>query len=118
MTNFKRRISAFVTAFAIMGSVTVPATAKYVTNEKAITASAAMDEDELLCVLPCYQRADVKAKTKFRKEPSENSKVVASVSKRTYGQKVYLTSCAFTVDGVWYYSMYDHGWVRNADLIK
>lgn len=118
MTNIKRRISAFAAALAMAGAVTVPSAAKYVTNESAITASAASDDYTIGFMVPCNIRADVKAKTKFREEPCNSGKVVASVSKRTYGQKVYLTWVAATDEGIWYYSKYDHGWVRNVDLIR
>lgn len=120
MTSIKRRISAFVAAFAMMGAVTVPATAKYVTNETAITASAAsvvvakeqyhLDEGPL--------RRDVKANTKFKAEPDESSKTVASVKKATTGNKVYLTKCYITEEGIiWYYSKYDKGWVKRDNVI-
>lgn len=118
MTSIKRRISAFVAAFAMMGTVTIPSAAKYVTNESAITASAASDDSIQGFITPCYLRADVKANTKFRAEPRDNAKVVASVKKRTYNKKVYLTWIAVTDKGGWYYSQYDHGWVRNVDLIR
>jgi len=118
MTNIKRRISAFAAALAMMGAVTVPSAAQYMTNETATTVSAASDDYILFFAHPCIFRADVKAKTKFRAEPCNSAKVVASVKKRTYNQKVYLTMVAVTDEGAWYYSQYDKGWVRNADLIR
>jgi hypothetical protein len=123
MTSIKRRISAFVAAFALMGAVTVPVTAKYVTNETAITASAASEESE---VFRCERyhlteppiRLDVKANTKFKAEPNESSENVASVKKATTGKKVYFTECYISVEGIiWLYSKYDKGWVNIDDVI-
>lgn len=90
MTSIKRRISAFVAAFAMMGAVTVPAAAKYVTNETAITASAASEGavGEKFGFSNGPLRVDVKANTKFKAEPFESSKTVASVKKATTGKKV------------------------------
>ena len=115
MTNIKRRVSAFIAAFAMMGAVTVPASAKYVTNESAVTASA---EYIPCCCYDISYRADVKAGTKFRESPSKNAKVVASVKKRTYGKKVYFEKVAcynFSAD-----SGYSHmnGWVNYNDIIS
>ena len=118
MTNLKRRISALAAAFMMMGAVTVPSAAKYVTKESAVTASAAEDYFIVYNYGPTKFRADVRAKTKFRAYPCIGSKVVASVSKRTYGDKVYFTYYASTDDGIWYYSQYDNGWVRESDIIN
>ena len=118
MTNLKRRISAFAAAFMMMGAVTVPSAAKYVTNEAATTASAAENYFILYNYGPTTFKTDVKAKTKFRAYPCIGSKVVASVKKRTYGGKVYITQYALTDDGIWYFSKYDKGWVHTNDLIS
>ncbi len=118
MANIKRRISALAAAFMMMGAVTVPSAAKYVTKEAAVTASAAEDYFILYNYGPTKFRADVKAKTKFREYPCKGSKAVASVSKRTYGDKVYFIYYASTDDGIWYYSQYDKGWVRESDIIS
>ena len=125
MTNIKRRVSALIAAFVMMGAVTVPTTAKYVTNKSAITASAG--EYIPFCCYDISYRADVKAGTKFRESPSNNAKVVASVKKRTYGKKVYfekMLSYNFRADsgyshlnGTWLYSTYDKGWVNYNDVI-
>lgn len=112
MTIIKRRISAFVAAFAMVGAVTVPSSAKYVINETAITASAA-SEYEIYDFSDDPVRVDVKAKTKFKAEPFESSKTVASVKKETTGRKVYLTKGTITEDGIWYYSKYDKGWIKR-----
>ena len=117
MTNIKRRISALAAAFIMMGAVTVPSAAKYVTNEAATTAFPAKDSYFLYSWGPTKFRADVKAKTKFRAFPCIGSTVVASVKKRTYGDKVYFVQYASTDDGIWYYSQYDNGWVHESDII-
>ena len=112
MTSIKRRISAFVAAFAMMGAVTVPAAAKYVTNETAVTASAA-SEYRIYDFSNDPVRVDVKANTKFKAEPFESSKTVASVKKETTGRKVYLTKGTINEDVIWYYSKYDKGWIKR-----
>ncbi|WP_295078983.1 hypothetical protein [Ruminococcus sp.] len=124
MTNIKRRISAFVAAFAMMGAVIVPATAKYMINESATEVSA---EYIPFGNYSINYRADVKANTKFRESPSKNSKVVASVKKRTYGKKVHFERVVYYnfykdseysyLNGTWYYSKYDKGWVNSNDII-
>lgn len=111
MTNIKRRIASFVAAFAMVGAVTIPSVAKYVSNDTAIVAEAAYYEGSV------NFRVDVKAGTRFRQGPSTSSRVVASVASRTYGKKVYLTRVAATSAGTWYYSKYDKGWVRSDCLI-
>lgn len=126
MTNLKRRFSALIAACAMIGTVTVPSVAKYVTDGTAITASAG--EYIPYCSYNTNLRADVKANTKFRETPSNTSKVVASVKKRTYGKKVYFDkvvcynfrsdSGLSYLNGVWYYSKYDKGWVNSNDIIK
>ncbi len=126
MTNLKRRFSALIAACAMIGTVTVPATAKYVMNESAIQVSAG--EYIPYCSYNTNLRADVKANTKFRESPSNTSKVVASVKKATKGKKVYFEKVVcynFSSDsglsylnGVWYYSKYDKGWVNSNDIIK
>lgn len=126
MTNLKRRLSALLAACAMICTVTVPSVAKYVTDKSAFTASAG--EYIPYCSYNTSLRADVKANTKFRETPSNTSKVVASVKKRTYGKKVYFEKVVcynFRADsglsylnGVWYYSKYDKGWVNSNDIIK
>ena len=107
MTNVKRRIASFVAAFAMMGAVTVPSVAKYVVNDTAIVAEAAVNKK-----VPF--RGDLKANTNIRLNPSIKSKVVASVKNRTYGKKVYFTNRSKDNQGhFWYYSKYDAGWVRD-----
>ncbi len=125
MTSIKRRISAFLAAFAMIGSVTVPSIANYVTNESAITASAG--EYLPYCCYNISYKADVKANTKFRQSPYKNSKVVASVKNRTYGKKVHFEKVVCYnfpanseysyLNGTWYYSKYDKGWVNSSDII-
>jgi len=125
MTNIKRRISAFAAAFAMIGAVTVPATAKYVTNESAVNVAFA--EYIPFGSYTINYRADVKANTKFRESPSNSSKVVASVKKRTYGKKVHFDKVVYYsfradseyryLNGTWYYSKYDKGWVNANDII-
>ena len=120
MTSIKRRISAFVAAFAMMVSVTVPATAKYVTNETAIAASAASGvvKYELYDFHRKPLKLDVKANTKFKAEPNESSETVASVKKATTGKKVCFTKCYISEEGIiWYYSKYDKGWVNRDNII-
>ena len=120
MTSIKRRISAFTAAFAMMGAVTVPATAKYVTNEPAITVSAASKvvTIETYDVPGSPMRLDVKANTKFKAEPNENSETVASVKKATTRKKVYFTNCYISKEGIiWFYSKYDKGWIKTDNVI-
>jgi len=119
MTSIKRRISAFVAAFAMMGAVTVPATAKYVTNETAIEAATAsiVVTGEIYHFDASPRRHDVKANTKFKAGPSESSETIASVKKATTGEKVRLTECVLNNEGAWYYSKYDNGWVKREQLI-
>ena len=120
MTSIKRRISAFAAAFAMMGAVTVPATAKYVTNETATAVSAASEvaKRELYNFPEDPIRLDVKANTKFKATPDENSETVASVREATTGNKLYVTDCFISVEGIiWYYSKYDHGWVNRDNVI-
>ena len=124
MTSIKRRITAFVAAFAMMGAVTVPATAKYVLNESANKVSA---EYIPFGNYTINYKADVKANTKFRESPSKSSKVVASVKNRTYGKKVHFERCYYInfpknseysyMNCEWYYSKYDKGWVEAKDII-
>ena len=119
MTSIKRRITAFVAAFAMMGAVTVPATAKYVTNETATSASAASKvvSGEVYHFDKKSISHDVKANTKFKAEPNGSSKTVASVKKATTGKKVCFIKCCIKDDGIWYYSKYDKGWVNFDNII-
>ena len=120
MTSIKRRISAFVAAFAMMGAVTVPATAKYVTNETAIEAATAsiVVTGEIYHFDASPRRHDVKANTKFKAEPNDNSETVASVKKATTGSKVSFIKCFISEEGkIWYYSKYDKGWVNKDNII-
>ena len=119
MTSIKRRISAFAAAFAMMGAVTVPATAKYVTNEAAtaVSATSKVVSGEVYHFDESPFRHDVKANTKFKAEPNESSETVASVKKATTGEKVCITKCALTDEGAWYYSKYDNGWVKRDHII-
>ncbi|WP_295078980.1 hypothetical protein [Ruminococcus sp.] len=119
MTNIKRRISAFVAAFAMMGAVIVPATARYVTNETVIAAAAASKvvTGEVYHCDESPLKRDVMANTKFKAEPHESSKTIASVKKATTGKKVYLTKCCINNEGIWYYSKYDKGWVKRDSII-
>ena len=119
MTSIKRRISAFAAAFAMMGAVTVPATAKYVTNETATSASAASKvvSGEVYHFDESPLRHDVKANTKFKAEPNESSETVASVKKATTGNKVCFIKCCIKDNGIWYYSKYDKGWVNLDNII-
>ena len=107
MTNIKRRIASFVAAFAMVGAVTIPSVAKYVTNDTAIVADAATNKS-----VPFW--GDIKANTNIRRNPSTNSAIVASVGARTRGKSIYFTKKSKDNQGhYWYFSKYDNGWVRD-----
>ncbi|MBR5683008.1 MAG: hypothetical protein IKW96_06985 [Ruminococcus sp.] len=117
MTNIKRRIASFVAAFAMVGAVTVPSVAKYVVNDTAIVAEAAVVAK--VATVKCDKWVDIKGNTNFRAEPNTKSKVVASIAKDTKGKPVHLISRTKKKQGnyYWYYSEFDKGWVRS-DRIK
>ncbi len=107
MTNIKRRIASFVAAFAMVGTVTIPSVAKYVTNDTAIVADAATNKK-----IPFW--GGIKGNTNIRLNPSTNSAIVASIATATKKKSVYFTKKSKDNKGhYWYYSLYDHGWVRD-----
>lgn len=125
MTTIKKRISAFIAAFVMMGAVSAPALSDYVTSKSALTAYA----DEYL---PAYSantnfRVDVKANTKFRESASPKAKVVASTKHTTKDKPVYIVKIMYYnfpksspysyLNGTWLYSKYDKGWVNSKDVI-
>ena len=112
MTNIKRRIASFVAAFAMVGAVTIPSVAKYVTNDTAIVADAGTLHQEKVNFW-----VNIWGNTNFRQSPTTSSRVVASIKNTTKGKPCHLTYVAATTNGTWYYSQYDHGWVRY-DRIK
>jgi hypothetical protein len=106
MTNIKRKVASFVAAFAMIGAVTVPSVAKYVTDDTAIVAYAAAKSVPF--------KADIKANTCIYRFPSTSSMVVASVSSRTRNKAVYFISRTRDNKGYyWYFSKYDNGWIRE-----
>lgn len=109
MTNVKRRIASFVAAFAMMGAVTVPSVAKYVVNDTAIVAEAAV------ATIKVDRWVDIKKNTNFRAKPSTSSDVVASIKNATKNRPVHLIKRTKNKQGgyYWYYSQYDKGWVRS-----
>ena len=106
MTNIKRKVASFVAAFAMVGVVTVPSAAKYVTDSTAIVAYAAAKSVPF--------RADINGNTGIYRYPSTGSLLVASVASRTRNKAVYFISRSRDNRGYyWYFSKYDNGWVRE-----
>jgi hypothetical protein len=111
MANIKRRIASFVAAFAMVGAVTIPSVAKYVSNDLAIVADATINKK-----VPFW--GGVKERTYFRLNPSIHSKVVSTVVRWGKKKSVYFIKKSKDNQGhYWYYSKYDKGWVRDDRII-
>ncbi|EWM52657.1 hypothetical protein [Ruminococcus flavefaciens] len=109
MANIKKTIAAFAASVAMFGAVAAP-TVNNIITANPIVASAAWEGNVDFWV-------DIKGNTVFRSGPGQNYSVVASIKNRTYGKSVHLTRVAATANGTWYYSQYDHGYVRLDRII-
>lgn len=110
MTNIKRRVASFIAAFAMVGAVTVPSVAKYVTDGTGIVAYAAAKSVPF--------RADVRGGTGIYRYPSMGSLRIASVKSRTYNKCVYFIDKRRDNGGYyWYLSKNDNGWIREDYII-
>ena len=101
MINIKRKLSSLIAAFALLGVVTVPSVANYVTDETIIIANAADEEEADIDVY-------LFGNTVVRKEPSDSSK---KVTNNKVLKPCKVTKIAYTDNGDWYYISDYKGWV-------